>query len=172
MRKFITFTIVSVLCLLGTVSCLNHEDQYSPTLRMSPVITSCHDTLYLTTDREGRYRLDSLVLTDTLSFDVQYSAITNMLQRAAVLYDTTEWQFMTDTLPAAFLASLDTAKHRETPMDFRFLPGYSATRIFYRAVPRKLTKSDIRFVVESDSKFSPTAATVTFITTDSVHRAD
>ncbi len=138
---------------LVLVSCLDDVDsQYTPQIATSIFICNTTDTLRLRQDTDG-YRLDTILVGDTVRFAVGFSAVFNNLLTARVSWDKEYMNLHITNLNEirdVMLATSDSAAgviHMPT--------GHRGISFPIEYVATKAGAPTITLTAESDSKYSP-----------------
>lgn len=169
-----TISRLMFICMLVPMltSCLgNAKSDYTPSIGISYILVNpiyrndtligAMDTMNVKyDDKLSAYRLDTLSISknDTIVFAAGYNSFGNDLIAAKVNFDTTAIAFRL-AMNDEFMKVL-TDKSDVRNAQLYFAPGYNYVSIPMGYKPIKTGMHTIEFVVESNSKFSPSTLTM------------
>lgn len=156
------FPFLFVVALILS-SCLNGSADYTPEFRFSYFTTQTGDTLAVRYDeaQELNY-LDTIHLGDTVNFTVLFDAYGNTLTAAKYAWDSDMAKLevtFDSTLVKLLATGSDTAKGN---LLFSEAQDLRAVVLPMHYVPLKQGSTNMRFQIESNSKFSPNNLSLTF----------
>lgn len=164
MKRIVFFIALAVGVMMASCS-LDQQSQYTPQLQCGNLICYHADSLYHDTlkvdklDENGVYKMKAIHKGDTVRAVIVLNAVTNTLTGFSIAYDSTELTAQVDSVNLIQNALLDTSAPERGKLYFKPSYNYAAFPIHY--IPLKGGSLDIKFTVESDSKYSPSTLSIT-----------
>lgn len=146
--------IFAVVLGLTLSSCLDTKSHYTPEISLSQFYTGSGDSLlFMYDEMAGMYRVDSLLVGDTLHFSVGFASLGNNMVSTHIDWDTNYvdmWGYFTQDMLDVMLPTSDTAT-----LDIYLPVGYNYVGLPLWIVPKKAGGTLLKFTAVSDSKYSP-----------------
>lgn len=175
MKRFYFLLFAAMMLLPGCKSLFESNENYTPSVIITPFITSSGDTLtyhYNYTDK--KYNSDTITLGDTIRFGVVFQSFANNLVESNINWEESNLSlsYSTDSIYPALKNYT-----AENKLHFYYKGeaeggGYNGVGLVITMVPIKAGKSEMTFFVQSDAsseKISNTASnSLTVIVADTI----